>query len=174
MDSYRKGQDILIKAAKEVLDSGYNIRVSFIGDGNKRSEFEELANKEGIKDKVDFYGLIKDKKFIQKIELDSHLFVLPTKSEGLPRSIIEAMSCGLPCIVSSVDGNSELISNNWLINSFDYHDYAKKIIEMLNDFSNMKKVGIENYNKSLEYDHTLLSKRRTSFYKKLKEIVYEK
>ncbi|MBR3595295.1 glycosyltransferase family 4 protein [Candidatus Saccharibacteria bacterium] len=167
MDSYRKGQDVLIKAARIVSEKGYNIDVTFIGDGEKRAEFKELAEKCNIENIVHFKGLIKDKPTILKELRKSHLFVFPTQSEGLPRTVIEAMSQGLVCISSPVDGIPELLDANFLINYADAKGYADKIIELINDWDKCCLVSTANYEKSLKYASKFLTSKRTSFYQKL-------
>lgn len=167
MDSYRKGQDVLIKALKIVLDKGYNVTLTFIGDGEKRKEFESLTKTLNINSKVEFIGLIKSKKEILNYLRKSHLMVFPTKSEGLPRTIIEAMSQGLPCISSPVDGIPELLNDEFLIDYDDVNGYANKIIEMINNWDKCCTISKENYNKSLKYNKKYLKQKRDDFYTRL-------
>lgn len=170
MDSYRKGQKVLLEAIKIVKDNGYNIKLTLIGDGAKRREFEELAKNLEIEDVVEFKGLISNKQEILSILRNSHLFVFPTQSEGLPRTVIEAMSQGLPCISSPVDGIPELLDENFLVEYNDVNGYANKIMEMLNNWEYMIEIGDKNFNESLKYEKGILEKRRNSFYKFIKEI----
>ena len=170
MDSYRKGQDVLIKALKIVVDKGFNVRLTFIGDGEKRNEFEKLCDDLELKNKVIFKGIIKDKKEILGILKQSHLFVFPTQSEGLPRTIIEAMSQGLPCISSPVDGIPELLDEEYLVDYYDYEKYAKKIIDLISDWKKMIKISKLNYEKSKKYEYKNLEQKRNVYYKKIKEL----
>ncbi len=169
MDSYRKGQDTLIKAISKV-DKKYNVEVIFIGDGKKRKEFEELAEKLGIKNKVSFLGYINNKKKILNIIHNAHLFVFPTHSEGLPRTVIEAMSQGLPCISSPVDGIPELLEDRFLIEYHNVDGYSKKIEELLDDWEEMIEIGEKNFLISKRYSKELLQKKRTTFYRCLYNI----
>lgn len=165
MDSYRKGQDVLIKALKKVIDKGYNVKLTLIGDGDKRKEFENLVNSYKLNDYVVFTGLIKDKIEVLNYLRKSHILVFPTQSEGLPRTIIESMSQGLVCISSPVDGIPELLDSEFLINYDDVDGYADKIIELVN---NWKKCCIEsekNYEKSLKYEKKNIERKRSEFYK---------
>ena len=167
MDSYRKGQHILLKAIKEVKDRGYNVNVLLIGDGKKRDEFEFLTKKLKLENIVEFKGLIRDKKQILQNLRNSHLLVFPTQSEGLPRTIIEAMSQGLPCISSPVDGIPELIDNEFLINYNDYLSYANKIIYLMKNWEKMIEVSKKNFEKSKKYEHKILDEKRKKFYSTL-------
>lgn len=174
MDSYRKGQDILINIAKKIKDKGYDFELIFIGDGAKKKEFMELTKKLNLEKNIKFIGSINNKESILKVMRESHLFVFPTKSEGLPRTLIEAMSQSLPCIASPVDGIPELLEPQFLIDYKDIDGYVKKIIELFNDWELMIKTGKDNYIKSLEYSREKLEKRRNEFYKKLFKLGVQK
>ena len=168
MDSYRKGQHTLIKAIKIVKEKGYNIKLTLIGDGQKRSEFENMVRELGIDEIVEFKGLIKNKKEVLEYLRKSHLLVFPTQSEGLPRTIIEAMAQGLPCLSSPVDGIPELLDEEFLIDYNDVEGYANKIIELINNWDKMVMISKENYIKSKKYNRNILNSKRCEFYKKLK------
>ena len=170
MDSYRKGQKVLLNAIKIVKEKGYDVTLTLIGDGEKRLEFENITKDLDITEIVDFKGLIKDKNDILEILRNSHFFVFPTQSEGLPRCIIEAMSQGLVCISSPVDGIPELLNNEFLIDYNDEKEYANKIIELINNWPKCCLESKNNYKKSLEYERKKLQEKRTDFYNKFKEI----
>ena len=167
MDSYRKGQDILIKAFKIIISKGYDAVLTFIGDGEKRIEFESLVNEYNLSNRVIFKGLIKDKSEILNELRKSHMFAFPTQSEGLPRTIIEAMSQGLVCISSPVDGIPELLDREFLINYDDVEGYANKIIELINNWEKCCCESRRNYEKSKRYNKVYLDKKREQFYKKI-------
>ncbi len=174
MDTYRKGQDILIRAVKTLIDDGYNIELTLIGDGKKRQEFENLSHELGIEENVIFLGSVKDKQRIFNCLKESHLLVFPTESEGLPRTIIEAMAVGLPCVSSPVDGIVELLDENYLVENRTPEAYSKKIKELLSNWEKMIQAGNENYNKALKYEKSILDSRRQSFYKKLSDLANSK
>lgn len=170
MDSYRKGQDVLIKAIKIVIERGYNVTLTLIGDGEKRNEFQKIVRDNRLDSIVNFKGLIKEKTVILDNLRKSHFLVFPTQSEGLPRTIIEAMSQGLVCISSPVDGILELLENEFLIDYNDTEGYANKIIEMINDWEKCCKESERNYYKSLKYEKIKLQRKRNKFYKKIMEV----
>lgn len=171
MDSYRKGQVVLIKAISEVIKMGItNIHVTLVGDGQKRKEFEGVVNNYNLTDFFSFTGLIKRREDLTKILAKQHFFVFPTQSEGLPRSIIEAMSVGLVCLSSPVDGVPELLEEEMLIDYNDYLGYANKIVELINDFEKMKEISNLNYRKVEKYRKEILDRKRKKFYLQLKEL----
>lgn len=173
MDSDRKGHEILINAVALLIAKGYNIQLTFIGDGNLRSKFEDIARKLELDENIIFYGSTNNKIEIVNILSESHLFVLPSKSEGLPRVIIEAMAASNPCIASGVDGIPELLDEECIVNSFNFEDYALKIEELISDWEKMIMYSIKNYEKAQQFHEKVLNSRRKAFYLKLNTINYE-
>src|SRR5699024_7185268 len=101
---------------------------------------------------------------------DSHLFVLPSKSEGLPRAIIEAMATGNPCIGSNVDGIPELLDREYIVDGFNYSDYSKKIISLVSDWPKMIQSSNSNYENSKKFHSRILTNKRNLFYSRLKNL----
>lgn len=167
MDSYRKGQDVLIKAINIVIKKGYNVELTLIGDGEKRTEFEKLVKKFSLENRVSFIGMIKEKSVLLDYLKQSHLLVFPTQSEGLPRTIIEAMSQGLVCISSPVDGIPELLDNEFMVDYNDVEGYAKKIISLINNWEKCCNESEKNFRKALKYNKKILDEKRNSFYKNI-------
>lgn len=171
MDSNRKGQKVLIEALKNVMLQGYNnVEVYLVGDGAKRKEFENLVKDLSLENYVHFMGIIKKKDELMSLLKQCHMLVFPTQSEGLPRSIIEAMAVGLVCISSPVDGIPELLEPEFMIDYNNSIAYANKIIELINDWPKMIEVSENNYCKSLKYKKDNLENKRNEFYQKLKKI----
>lgn len=168
MDSMKKGHITLLKAVKKLLECGNDVELYFIGDGRLKNQFINFAEKEGISDKVKFLGMIKDKKKLLDILSNMHLFAFPTHTEGLPRAVIEAMSVGLPCISSPVDGIPELLSQRYLVNYNDYEGYADLIEFLISNPSILCREAINNYKKSHEYEKSKMDNARKKFYMMLK------
>lgn len=167
MDNRRKGQDVSIKTTKILLDRGYKIKLVLIGDGKLKEYYVDLSKQLKIENNVEFTGLINNKKEVKNRLINAHLFLLPSKAEGLPRSILEGMAVGLPCVASDVDGIPELIGEDCLVNGYDAEDYADRIECLLKDWNKMITLGNENYEKALSYSREILDNRRKRFYDKL-------
>ncbi|MFK3960825.1 glycosyltransferase [Guptibacillus hwajinpoensis] len=170
MDSDRKGHKILIDSAKQVIEKGYNIRVTFVGDGSLKESFIKQTIEHGIEDKVIFHGETNDKKEIVEILKQAHLFVLPSKSEGLPRVIIEAMATSTPCLASGVDGIPELLDEEYIVRSNFTDEYTEKIIGLFSNWEEMINASEKNYEKAKTFHNDILDKKRTEFYRQLKEM----
>ena len=100
-----KGQDVLIRALGAAKWRERDLRVSFYGAG---------INKTGMQRLIDFCGakgceIRGHTESIESIWKEHHGLVLPSREEGLPLVVVEAMLCGRPCIVTDVVGNAELL-----------------------------------------------------------------
>jgi sugar transferase (PEP-CTERM/EpsH1 system associated) len=101
-----KNHAALIEAARLLRDEGADTTVIIAGEGPLRGELEGLAASAGLADRVTFLGHRTDPEVVLAA-LD--VFVLPSISEGLPNTVLEAMATGLPSVVSRVGGADELI-----------------------------------------------------------------
>lgn len=168
----RKGHNELIAAVANLKRQGIEVDVYFAGKDYFRgqSKLEELAKTLGVLDNIKFIGYI-NRKQLDDLLSTSDLFVLPTKAEGLPRVIIEAMAKGLPCISTNVSGNPELLGEHWLIDYSDVSTLAERIKELCTNAELYQEVSAINFHNSLEYEASVLEKRRDKFYKKLKSLI---
>ena len=98
-----KRQDILLQALRVIPDC----EITLIGAGNEREPLHQLALEYGISEKVHFLGIIPRNTVY--IQIRSHdLYVSSSSYEGLPISVLEAMSCGVPCVVSDIEQHREI------------------------------------------------------------------
>lgn len=167
MDSYRKGQHILIETVKILKDKGYSIELRLIGEGKKKEEFEQLAKRLGLEKEVLFLGKISSRETLFQQLKESDIFLLPSKLEGLPRVIIEALSASLPVIASDVNGNSELVQSELLVQDFEASNYSEKIQELIENPVFYNDISKENYKKALDYLPDKLDLKRRLFFEKL-------
>ncbi len=170
----RKGHNEVIDAVALLKDRGLNVFVSFAGkdydDGVR--QLKEYAKGKGVEDRVTFAG------FLTRVELETYLansdiYVMPTKAEGLPRVIIEAMAKGLPCLTTDVSGNSELIDKEMMFDFYDVKTIAD-LVEMLIKNPHLYEItSRKNFLRSQKYEASILEKRRDDFYTKLKSTVLQ-
>lgn len=170
MADYRKGQNVFIEAIAELKKRGHNVYGILIGDGVKRKEFEQLAVDKGISEQIEFVGWQAGFQNVQKILLRGHFFVFPTLGEGLPRSVIEAMASGMLCFGSNIDGVTELLDEDLLVNEFSGKAFAEKIEPYLIDWSAAKEKREILFERSKQYENSKLMKKRRDFYMKLRVI----
>lgn len=168
MDDNRKGQDIAVKTLHELRKKGMDIELTLIGDGNSRIMIEELVSNMNLEKYVKFEGAVNEKKVIRNKLIDADVFILPTQSEGLPRSIIEAMAVGLPCVASNVDGIPELLEKKYLVDDFNPKKYAEKIRDILESEDDYLRISKNNYKKALTFRKYIMDSNRKEFYTDLK------
>jgi glycosyltransferase involved in cell wall biosynthesis len=104
--SYQKGQDVLLQAWSLVQESVPTARLILAGDGEQRVQLELLATDLGISDTVDFAGLVTDTRALLAA---ARVFALPSRYEGMPNALLEAMAAGLPCVATQVSGSEDAI-----------------------------------------------------------------
>ena len=165
----RKGYNEIIEAMKLLKDRGVNVRVDFAGPDyhNGIYKLSKLAKELGVDDRVNFIGGVDRQKLSNYLE-NSDIYVMPTWAEGLPRVIIEARAKGLPCVTTPVSGNPELVSEHFLVNYSDIKTLADRIEELVKNKLIYETASKDNYERSLQYEASVLEKRRDAFYLKLK------
>lgn len=105
----QKRIDILLLAISQLIRDGVSCKCVIVGDGPLREELLEQALELGLTGYVFFEGFRQDTRdYLQA----ATAFVLSSDREGLPLAILEAMACGLPCIVTNVGGNAELVTDH--------------------------------------------------------------
>ncbi len=103
-----KGVEILLRAVSEIINADSHIKLLIVGSGPEESRLKELALKLGIETQVIFTGRVSN---IENYYSAFDIFVLPTLTEGLGLTVLEAMSFGLPVIATSVGGIPEWVKH---------------------------------------------------------------
>lgn len=101
-----KGQDILFEVLSRPIWKKRNWQMNLYGTGHDADYLESLTKTYDIANNVRFCGHIND---VRKIWMDNHLLVLPSRREGTPLALVEAMLCGRPAVVTDVGGNAEWV-----------------------------------------------------------------
>lgn len=141
-----KGIFELIDAFYEINKENKNVKLMMVGTGPKKEELKR--NVSNLTDFVIFTGQILPSE-IYKYYQAADIFVLPSYTEGLPVSVLEAMACGLPIITTNVGGIPEVVEdslNGFLINSKDENELREKLKIIIKNDALRKKFG----SKSLE------------------------
>ena len=106
--SEQKGIDILLQAVASALPAGVDCKCIIVGDGPLRQQLLKQAQDLDLSGHVFFEGFQED---IRPYLHAASAFVLTSHREGLPLAILEAMACGLPCLVTDVGGNAEAVTH---------------------------------------------------------------
>lgn len=169
MSQLYKAQDILIEAIARCTQQGLDLKLVFVGDGQYRPMLEQQAAALGVGDRCQFLGQLTTGSVVRE-QLDrADLFVLPSRQEGLPRAMIEAMARGLPCLGSTVGGMPELLPSEDLVPPVDVLALVSKIQEMVNDPARLSRMSERNLARAQDYREDCICDRRTAFYKTLRK-----
>jgi glycosyltransferase involved in cell wall biosynthesis len=103
---YQKGLDLLLHALGRLKDQPWTLTV--VGDGPQREPLEILAEHLGIAGRVRFAGWLRGSDLIAAYHA-ANLFTYPSRHEGMPNAVLEAMASGLPVIATRIAGNEELV-----------------------------------------------------------------
>jgi glycosyltransferase involved in cell wall biosynthesis len=137
-----KGQEFLINAMPMIKKHFPDTKLIIVGEGELRDLLEELVDKLNLNNSVFLPGFRDD---IPLILNSFDIFVLPSLTEGMPNSLIEAMACALPCIVSNIPSCSELIEegiNGLLVEKENSTMIADNVNYLLQNSEIAKKMGI--------------------------------
>lgn len=106
---YPKGLDIMLDGFAAFHRKHPNSQMVIIGDGKERKQLEQKVEQAGLAAAVVFKGSLFGADKVAALE-SSHVFVHPSRTDGLPATIVEAASLGLPCIVSAATNTDDYIA----------------------------------------------------------------
>jgi len=168
INNENKGHRTVIEIIYQLRQKGIEAHTTFIGSGDRIEVFKNLCRELMVDDLIDFVGYISDKSQIKEYLKNAELFVFPSKAEGLPRVLIEAMATGLPCVASDVDGIPELIDKEYLFRPTDVLGFTQKIKELAGNNEKLREMSLDNIKRAEEYRAHTLNMRRKEFYSKLR------
>jgi len=138
----RKGSDLLLEAWVRINAAHHNTHLVYVGPRKDlerpgltafKERLEKLRAESGNPERVHFVGLADD---VESYLNGSDLFVLPSQREGMPNSVIEAMACGTPVVITPFLGLSDDLGTagkQYLLAGFDAHSLAATIATVLED-----------------------------------------
>jgi glycosyltransferase involved in cell wall biosynthesis len=164
-----KAPDVLIDAVADCVKNGLNVELTVIGGGCLMERLQEQARQRGVAEQVEFLGQLPPGQAIYE-QLDrADIYVLPSHSEGLPRSIIEAFARGLPCIGGSEGGFNELLEPEYMVKPISVAALSGTIRRAISDTDGLKRTTRENLLKAQKYRSDLLQQRRVECYSRLRD-----
>lgn len=140
---YKPGKDIetLIEAAKIILNKHDNVKFLLVGNGPLQNNIKMYASKLDKSEKIRFIDHISNDK-MPDIYNESDVFVLPSIDEGVPRTMLEAMACGLPVVGTKLPQLTYLITGcGLLVPKRDPQALAEGILKIISDESLALKLG---------------------------------
>lgn len=164
LDQLYKGVDTLIEAVHLLRNEGTEVEMVHVGDGIYRSHLEALIRKLALDNHVRLIGRLPAGEAV-RAELDrSDLFVMPSRTEGLPKALLEAMARGLPAVGTSVGGIPELLPQMYLVPPNDAASLATAISRMLANPADMLEAAKRNLLVASRFEASELAVKRQAFY----------
>ena len=162
-----KRHDLLIESIAR-LPSDIRVKLLIVGEGPEEAAIRALAVQKGLQHRVLFAGLRED---VEALLFASDVFVLCSDSEGLSRSILEAMLAGLPIVATDVGGNAELVvekRTGYLVPRNDAKTIASRLEQLLRDPVLRQRFGAAARTRALsQFSHRGMVDAYAALYKKL-------
>lgn len=150
----QKNYDMLIRAMEQVLERYPKVRADIWGQGSLEDSLKGAISEKGLEQSIVLRGRSNN---IKKELNEADLFVMTSDYEGMPNSLLEAMTFGMPCISTDCPtGPAELINNGengYLVQMNDEKELAKRIIELIENPELAAKLG-QNAKKTVGESHS--------------------
>lgn len=166
-----KGMHFVVEALALLKKQGIsNYIYHMIGEGDQ-TYIRSVAEKHGISEQIVFHGAVSHQGVMELLQSQADIYVQPSLQEGLPRSVIEAMSLGVPCLASDVAGIPELLDEQFMFNR--KKNIPLQLAKMIKDMDapTMKEQAKVNFEKAQDYETPVLNKRRTDFLNQYKQYI---
>ncbi|WP_214710810.1 glycosyltransferase [Exiguobacterium sp. s55] len=163
--SDQKNHKGLIEAFYKSNPIENKIILNLIGEGSLKREIIQMVNDLNLNNHVNFLGLKSD---VKKYLHSADIFILPSKWEGMPITLIEAMASGLPIIATDVGGVADMIEDNksGLLVDLQTENIASKILFLVRNKSLRKELGEEAKNRSSMFSDIEMTKKYIDIYEK--------
>lgn len=167
-----KNQEDVIMAMSVLKKSGIGMDIHYylIGPGDK-TRLALVAQHYGLENNVHFLGS-KSHDEVFTILDSADLYIQPSKLEGLPRALVEAMSRALPAFGTKVGGIPELLTTDCLYSPGNIKELAYLISSFTKE--RMRQSAVRNFNRAKDFQKTILDKRRSDFLEHVKQIAERK
>lgn len=169
LEQLYKAPDIVIKAIAQLKNEGIKVVMHWLGGGRFQDQMEELARDLDVSDRICFYGNV-SREVVEAMLESADLFIHVSRTEGMPRAIIEAMAKGLPIIGSNVGGIPELLTEDAIVEPNDVDGLVAKIKDFVNIPNFYNAQSSRNLEESFQFEDSILSNIRTEFYNHIKDM----
>lgn len=139
----RYGVDVLAHAFVKVAQQRDDVRLILLGGGSQGAKLRQIFQRGGVDEFVTYGGQISQNDLPSWYH-QADLYISPSHVDGSSVSLLEALACGLPCLVSDIPANKEWVTeheNGWLFKDGDSNHLAEKILMALNQPEKLRQVG---------------------------------
>lgn len=165
VDVRYKGQEYVIRAIPALNKAGIRVKYMLVGGGDS-TYLQKVARKCGVEDQVEFKGRCSIDEVYAFLD-EADIYIQPSLQEGLPRSVVEAMSRGCPVIGARTAGIPELIPPECVIGRRETRDSVETIIRIANS-AKMKELAERNFKEAKKYQNDILNRIRNGYFAKMR------
>lgn len=147
-----KGLDYLVDIAKHLPE---NWKITVAGGGNLQA-FNELVRKNHAEEKIQYCGELSGKD-LEQLYIDSSIYIMTSRKEGLPLVLIEAMGAGLPIIAFEQSGSHEILSSGEtgiLIEQGNIEKFTQELLKLINSLSLREEYQQKSLNRVVDFSLT--------------------
>jgi L-malate glycosyltransferase len=137
------GVDMLARAFVKVANQHPYVDLILLGGGSQGPKIRQILMSGGVLERVHFGGHVGQKDLPRWYHM-ADLYISPSHVDGSSVTLMEALACGLPCLVSDIPGNREWIEdgvNGWLFRDGDVNDLADKILYAIKNRGTFETIG---------------------------------
>lgn len=165
VDVLYKGQEYVIEALGRLKKKGIIFKYKLAGSGSYEY-LKKIAEENDVLEEIEFCGVLSHDQVFEWLD-NIDFYIQPSKQEGLPRSMIEAVSRACPAAGSTAGGMGELVDNKYIFRKGNVDDIVC-LLEKINS-EDMKKQAKENFMTAQNYKKDVLDKKRYQFYSEFAE-----
>lgn len=166
VDVYFKGQQYVIRSIPLLNKEGIRVKYFIVGEGDNHY-LRGVAERYGVLDQVEFTGRLPLDQVLNLLD-SIDIYVQPSLQEGLPRSVIEAMSRACACIGARTAGIPELLDDDMVVRRKSPKAIAETIIAYLElTVEQKERVAERNWKEAGKYEKSVLDDRRNAFYHRI-------
>lgn len=156
-----KGQEYVIRALGKLKEMGLTHYHYYLMGGGSTKFLESVALKCGVQDQVHFMGALPHKQVFETLDT-MHVYIQPSLQEGLPRSMVEAMSRGLFCSGARTAAIPELIESRFVCERKSVDDIVRVLTSISKDI--LKDQAKRNFEEAKKYQEEIVNDRRNRFF----------
>jgi L-malate glycosyltransferase len=139
----RYGVDVLARAFVKVAQQNENVGLILLNGGSQGAQIRQILQSGGVLDRVTFGGHVSQTDLPNWYHM-ADVYISPSHVDGSSVSLMEALACGLPCLVSDIPANKEWVvenENGWLFRDGDANHLAEKILAAISQRENLPQIG---------------------------------
>lgn len=164
VDVRYKGQEYVIRAIPDINKAGIRVKYLLVGGGNQ-DYLKKIAYECGVSDQVEFLGRLPLAEVYAYLDM-ADIYIQPSLQEGLPRSVVEAMSRGCPVIGTKTAGIPELISPEYVVRRKSIRQIAITVIRVVK-CGKMTELAKMNFEEAMKYQIGILNMKRKKYFTRI-------